>query len=735
MKFAAVRVGLATSQVIKKWAQHQLPNGKTISGQIINSKTVNYQTLKPEKDGLFCERIFGPIKDGLCGCGNAPFRGEKYCVTCEVEFTSSKVRRYRLGYIQLVTAVAHVWFFKARPSFLQLFLNLPNRQIENLLYCTENICRTIFPKKFESLIYQTRASEVAHNRNLPIKSLIKITNQRYKLKISKNKRFWGWHKIPRYALEPDSDSRDLQKDGAWGLAASCHEFQAAALKRYSPPFMSGGIRDAALYFGFSIVSKMGSWNINKSWSDFIYFLIHYPRKGDVVNKYYPGPPGPQPQSRLCCLTGAQLIKTWLSQLTEDIRNPEGRLLEIQIRMDLVELDLKQPLLETEFINKIQLLRRFKYLRSFRHKKMNPAAIMICVLPVLPPDLRPIVPLETHQIAISDLNKLYQNVIWRNSRVSRLIQEVNFDCLNSEAFQYAQRLLQESVEDLIENTAQKNNLKSLSDLFKGKKGRFRKNLLGKRVDYSGRSVIVVGPFLKIYECALPKQIAFELFQPFLIRSLLLQKKAHTIFGAKKILNRKTNYVWRLVKKIVEKHALLLNRAPTLHRLSIQAFIPRIIEGSAILIHPLVCSAFNADFDGDQMGVHIPLCFEARAEAWKIMWSQNNLFSAATGNTVMSPSQDMILGSSFLTTTHKQKYCFSILNNNLQWPNPWICHNPSEFHFETQNKKQKLIEIRINSQAQCVKFRPQFHQNYHASGTEILRYIRTTNKTLQFHQNIL
>nr|YP_009519222.1 RNA polymerase b-subunit [Caulerpa verticillata]AYC65060.1 RNA polymerase b-subunit [Caulerpa verticillata] len=729
MEFAAVRVGLATSQLIKKWAQHKLPNGKIISGQIINSKTVNYQTLKPEKDGLFCERIFGPIQDGLCACGNAPFRGEKFCATCEVEFTSSKVRRYRLGYIQLVTAAAHVWFFKAQPSFLKLFLNLPNRQIENLLYCTENICRTIFPKKFESLIYQLPTSQ-----GFPPG---KPSN--YKFINKKKKRFWGWHKIARYVLEPDPDpdseafSRACEERRSVELARNWSNFSSST---YMYMFVSGGIRDAALFFGFSVVSKMGSWNINKSWSDFIYFLIHYPRKGDILNKYYPGPPGPQ--SRLCCLTGAQLIKTWLSQLTEDIRNPEGRLLEIQIRMDLVELDLKQPLFETEFVNKIQLLRRFKYLRSFRHKKMNPAAIMICVLPVLPPDLRPIVPLETHQIAISDLNKLYQNVIWRNTRLSRLIQEVNFDfdCLNSEAFQYAQRLLQESVEDLIENTGQKNNFKSLSDLFKGKKGRFRKNLLGKRVDYSGRSVIVVGPYLKIYECGLPKEIAFELFQPFLIRSLLLQKKAQTIFGAKKILNKKTNFVWNLVKKIVEKHALLLNRAPTLHRLSIQAFIPRIVEGSAILIHPLVCSAFNADFDGDQMGVHIPLCFEARAEAWKIMWSQNNLFSAATGNTVLAPSQDIILGSSFLTTTNIQKYCFSLLNHhNLKSPNRWIYHNPCEIGFETQNKTQKLIEIRINPQAQSLKFRPEFYHHYHASGTEILRYIRTTNERLQFHQNML
>ena len=842
MKFIAFRLRLGTSQLIRKWAQRQLPNGKIISGQILNPKTVNYQTLKPEKDGLFCERIFGPINGSLCACGLPFSRGEKFCENCEVEFTSPQVRRYRLGYIQLVTAVAHVWFFKGRPNYLSLFLNLSNRKIENLLYCTQNICRTIFPKELEGVFYPKKKF-IKHK--VPEVFSPKINVQR----------FWGFQKTYAYILEyeklekipafgcgivlrgilrprrllcqrctslsvppkrtfkrPRRGSKGGgQEDGRTGglparrayrssatFGEVCSPGPGARCAPNLPSFFSTkknsffitpnrkalggvffykipqrksrktgrstpGLRDSALFFSFSIVSKMFSWNINYNWFDFVYFVCHFPKKGDLLNKYYPGPPGfvnfcPL-QSRLYCFTGVQLIKTWLSQLTQ---NNHGRLLEIQLRIDLLKFDLKEPLLENEFVQKINLLRRFKYLKSFRHKKMNPASMILSVLPVLPPDLRPIVKLDRSKIAVSDLNKLYQYVILRNRRLWRLTRKADFHCLNSEAFQYTQRLLQESVDNLIENKSGG----SLSDLFKGKKGRFRQNLLGKRVDYSGRSVIVVGPFLKIYECGIPREIAYELFQPFLIRSLISQKKAHTIFGAKKLLtylSQEKPFLWNFLKKIVEKHPLLLNRAPTLHRLSVQAFLPRLVEGRAILLHPLVCSPFNADFDGDQMGVHIPLCFEARGEAWKLMWSQNNLFSVATGNPVFSPSQDMILGSCFLTTKNIQQYCFSLLNiqKNFQlWPKGsldfffpysrkektledssnnlkpiWISQNPFEIKFETDKTKQKLIEIRINIQGQSLKFRSHFCQYFHPSGTEIFRHIRTTYGRLKFHQDVL
>ena len=553
----------------------------------------------------------------------------------------------------------------------------------------------------------------------------------------------------------------------------------------------GGLRDSALYFGFSLISKMASWRLTTNWFSFVYFLIQPPQKGDLLNKFYTGPPGLVNfwgfKSRLFCLTGVQLMRTWLTQLTQN-HCYDGRLLEIQIRLDLRNIcDLDNSLAAPQ--PKAQLFRRLKYIRLLRHIQINPASMILSVLPVLPPDLRPILQLDRHLIAVSDLNKLYQTVLLRNRRLSRLTRDQNFHCLNSEALQYAQRLLQESVDSLIDNgkVSTRRPLKSLSDLFKGKKGRFRQNLLGKRVDYSGRSVIVVGPYLKIYECGLPKDMAYELFQPFLLRMLMFQNQAQTILGAKKIFNEKSKQIWSLLKEIVQSHPVLLNRAPTLHRLSIQAFQPRLIEGKAILLHPLVCAAFNADFDGDQMGVHIPLCFESRAEAWKITWSQNNLFSVATGLPVRSPSQDMILGSSFLTTQNTQKFSFlklkKILNKKI--PNfsmnllfekkpiffnrlhqslflmeksefttfpeiklisfsrkslsenraVWCSYNPICNGFETEKKRQKLIEIRLNLRGEFQKFRSQFYQQYHSSDAEILRKIRTTYGRVKFYESLL
>ena len=801
MKLPGLRLRLATSQLIRQWAQRQLPNGKIISGQVLNPKTMNYQTLKPEKDGLFCERIFGPVHDSICACGRQPLRGQKFCPRCEVEYISTRVRRYRLGYIQLITAAAHIWFLKGRPSYFSLFLNLPKKKIECLLYCTRNISRTIFPRELESLNFYSIQSTKIHlhigqhkghraylcnlikhpviaglTRQGPLKARCRfwsfaseksywrfkknITKFQYvqRIQISKT----GSSSTSRYSIflnilkvyrnsEKTADSSRAQRKKinpiclrsgqiyreAMPFISSITLFYYFLLKKFvfdklirkfsnshwifksnwlkdqkknlsynmlnfydqlsfqttlnpqdqkKSRWQKGGLRDSALYFGFSLVSKMLSWQMTSHWFSFVYFLIQSPQKGDFLNKFYQGPPGlvclypteytalhPQQRDRpIEILTGVQLMRTWLTQLTQ-YQCQDGRLLETQIRLDLLQFERCEPLSDNEFVQRILLFRRFKYLRSFRHTQINPASMILSVLPVLPPDLRPIIQLDNNQIAVSDLNKLYQTVLLRNKRLSRLILaagDSNFHCLNSEALQYAQRLLQESVDALMENgtaydasihKARDNGrpLKSLSDLFKGKKGRFRQNLLGKRVDYSGRSVIVVGPYLRIYECGLPKEIAYELFQPFILRILMFHNQAQTILGAKKLFQQKPQFIWNLLKEVVHSHPILLNRAPTLHRLSIQAFLPRLIEGKAILLHPLVCAAFNADFDGDQMGVHLPLCFEARAEAWKITWSQNNLFSVATGSPSCSPSQDMILGSSFLTTRNIQKLGLNFL----------------------------------------------------------------------------
>lgn len=695
-----LRLRLAESKCIRQWAQHKLPNGKKIHGQILHPKTVHYQTLKPETNGLFCERIFGPVEEFTCACGRKPLRGQKFCPRCEVEYISTRVRRYRLGYIQLITAAAHTWFFKGQNCYFSLFLNFPKKKVESLLYCTQNISRTIFLDELKTdNNFRPERGRFCTNFFFP------------EFPISK--------KIQRFFWEID---RRRIENPAMGI-----QFVVKLNKLLKKSlWQHGGLRDSALYFGVPLISKTSSWETSQ-WFSFIFFLIFLPNQGDFLNKYYPGPIGLVnffgQKSRLFCFTGVQLMGTWLSQLAQQKCN-DGKLLEMQIRVDLIQnLELEFEDEEEEEEEKIHLFRRLKYLRSFRHRTINPnpGRMVLSVLPVLPPDLRPILKLDKNQIAVSDFNRLYQMVLLRTRRLARLTNLIKSNCLNSEALQYGQRLLQESVDSLIEN----DNDKSLSDLFKGKKGRFRQNLLGKRVDYSGRSVIVVGPNLKISECGLPKDMAYELFQPFLLRTLLFQKRALTIFGAKKLLQQKPPFIWQLLQELVRFHPILLNRAPTLHRLSLQAFQPRLIEGKAILLHPLVCSAFNADFDGDQMGVHLPLCFEAIAEAWKITWSHNNLFSTATGGISCLPSQDMILGSSFLTGTN-----FHSAQPSLD---PiWMHLNPVLDRFESSKKQQKLIEIRCNFYGSFQKFRSQIFHHYHPSGGEMFRKIRTTYGRRKFYQ---
>ena len=774
MKSSGICLRLAPSQLVRQWAQRQLPNGQKISGQVLYPKTVHYQTLHPERDGLFCERIFGPVQDTICSCGRLPLRGEKFCSSCEVEYISSRVRRYRLGYIQLKTAAAHIWFYKGRPNFLSLFLNLPKKKIEALLYCTQNIARTIFLKEFKFkkskiFLIPKRFLSSFHFENSQT-SYWKLKKKKKIQEKSSYQQFWKQKNRQKY-------SKVLAKRSHW---------------------QDGGIRDSALFFGLSLISKMFSWHLPICWFYFVYYLIQSPKKEDFLNKFYPGPPGIVYfwglESRLFCFTGAQLIRTWLTQLTQN-QSHDGRLLEIQIRLELMKFSQNKQLSENELIQKISYIRRLKYFRYFRHTQLDPASMVLNALPVLPPDLRPILLLDDSNLAVADLNKLYKNVLLRNQRLAKLTVDQIFNCLNSEALQYGQRLLQESIDALIDNEPDdepnhepeididhesNRALKSLSDLFKGKKGRFRQNLLGKRVDYSGRSVIVVGPYLKIYECGLPQELAYELFQPFLLRMLILKKKAATIFGAKKLFKQKPSFLFNWLKDIVQNHPILLNRAPTLHRLSIQAFQPRLIKGKAILLHPLVCAAFNADFDGDQMGVHLPLCFQARGEAWKILWSQNHLFSVATGSPSCSPSQDMILGSCFLTMQnsigskflaskkpikkilfekplfvqnrpsfsfftsfqtservgHEMNFiCFSDFLSLRLFETPlWCSYNPFLYGFETEEKKQKLLEIRLNFSGNFQKYRSHFTQNYHSSGGEIVRKIRTTYGRWKFYESL-
>ena len=499
MTFDAIKIGLASPEKILEWSR----------GEVTKPETINYRTLKPEKDGLFCERIFGPSKDWECHCGK--YKKIRYkgvvCDRCGVEVTKASVRRERMGHIALAAPVSHIWYFKGIPSRMGLILDISPRTLEKVLY-------------FASYIVL------------------------------------------------DKGETDLQ----YKQVLSEQEYQDAREKS-----------------GSAFRVGMGAESIQE--------LLHDIDLDKEYNELQGGLKGATGQKR------ARIVK----------------------RLEVVE--------------------------AFRESGNKPEWMILNAIPVLPPDLRPMVQLDGGRFATSDLNDLYRRIINRNNRLRRLLELGAPDII----VRNEKRMLQEAVDALIDNgrrgrpvTGPGNRpLKSLSDMLKGKSGRFRQNLLGKRVDYSGRSVIVVGPELKIYQCGLPKEMAIELFKPFVMKELVANGTAHNIKNAKKMVERLQTEVWDVLEDVIKEHPVMLNRAPTLHRLGIQAFEPILVEGKAIKLHPLVCTAFNADFDGDQMAVHLPLSVEAQAECRFLLLSPNNLLKPSDGDPVAVPSQDMVLGIYYLT----------------------------------------------------------------------------------------
>ena len=499
MTFDAIKIGLASPEKIREWSR----------GEVLKPETINYRTLKPEKDGLFCERIFGPSKDWECHCGK--YKKIRYkgviCDRCGVEVTKANVRRERMGHIELAAPVSHIWYFKGIPSRMGLILDLSPRVLEKVLY-------------FASYIVL------------------------------------------------DSGDTDLQYK------------QILSEKEYAEA------RD--------------SWG----------------------NKFRVG-------------MGAEAIKELLDA----------------IDLEKESVELKAGLTDSTGQKRAKIIKRLEVVEAFRGSGNKPSWMVLDVVPVIPPDLRPMVQLDGGRFATSDLNDLYRRIINRNNRLKRLLELGAPDII----VRNEKRMLQEAVDALIDNgrrgrpvTGPGNRaLKSLSDMLKGKSGRFRQNLLGKRVDYSGRSVIVVGPELKIYQCGLPKEMAIELFKPFVMKELVFRGISQNIKNAKKLVERLDNSVWDVLEEVIKEHPVMLNRAPTLHRLGIQAFEPILVEGKAIKLHPLVCTAFNADFDGDQMAVHLPLSVEAQAECRFLLLSPNNLLKPSDGGLVAVPSQDMVLGIYYLT----------------------------------------------------------------------------------------
>ncbi|MGH4052273.1 MAG: DNA-directed RNA polymerase subunit beta' [Clostridium sp.] len=498
--FDAIQIGLASPEQIREWSK----------GEVKKPETINYRTLKPERDGLFCERIFGPIKDWECHCGK--YKRVRYkgivCDRCGVEVTKSKVRRERMGHIELAAPVSHIWYFKGIPSRMGLILDMSPRSLEKILYFASYV---VLDPKETSLLTKQILSE--------------------------------------------------------------KEYREAIDKFGADSFVAG--------------------------------------------------------------MGAESVKVLLQH----------------INLEELSKELKEDLKTSTGQKRIRSIRRLDVSESFRKSKNKPEWIIIDVIPVIPPDLRPMVQLDGGRFATSDLNDLYRRVINRNNRLKKLLDLGAPDII----VRNEKRMLQEAVDALIDNgrrgrpvTGPGNRpLKSLSDMLKGKQGRFRQNLLGKRVDYSGRSVIVVGPELKMYQCGLPKEMALELFKPFVMKKLVGSGVAHNIKSAKRMVERVMPQVWDVLEEVIEDHPVLLNRAPTLHRLGIQAFQPILVEGRAIKLHPLVCTAYNADFDGDQMAVHVPLSVEAQAEARFLMLAAHNIMKPSDGKPVCVPTQDMVLGAYYLT----------------------------------------------------------------------------------------
>ena len=498
-EFAKIKIGLASPEMIRSWSH----------GEVTKPETINYRTLKPERDGLFCEKIFGPTKDWECYCGKYKKVRSlgKVCEKCGVEITTKKVRRERMGHIELAAPVSHIWYFRAIPSRMGLLLDISPKQLEKVLYFAQYI----------------------------------VTDP-------------GTTTLQKMQVLDEKDYRE-------------------ALEKFEGNFEAG--------------------------------------------------------------MGAEAVR----KLLED--------------MDLEQTaaELKNELVTASGQKRARVIKRLEVVEAFRLSGNRPEWMILSVLPVIPPEIRPMVQLDGGRFATSDLNDLYRRVINRNNRLRKLLEMKAPEII----IKNEKRMLQEAVDALIDNgrrgrpvTGPNNRaLKSLSEMLRGKQGRFRQNLLGKRVDYSGRSVIVVGPELKIYQCGLPKEMALELFKPFVMKRLVETGKSINVKDAKKKVEHQTTEVWDALEVVIREHPVLLNRAPTLHRLSIQAFEPILVEGRAIKLHPLVCSAFNADFDGDQMPVHVPLSSEAQAEARFLMLSANNLLKPANGRAVAVPTQDMVLGSYYLT----------------------------------------------------------------------------------------
>ena len=623
--FNAIRISLASPEQIRAWSY----------GEVTKPETINYRTLRPEKDGLFCERIFGPTKDWECYCGK--YKKIRYkgviCDRCGVEVARSKVRRERMGHVKLASPVAHIWFSKGTPSRLGLLLDLSPRNLERVLYFAQYVVTSVDGTAREDAIKQLESYRDAEVNRLgeDLKESLAGDAVESTLGTTMQVMFEARVEADRIALEfAESDkpkkkitkAQQTKADKAAAELVDAHNSEVASFKGEGAATKLSELTDEQMAGVEADVQD----KIDDLESIQVMDLLTEARFRELRDKF------------------GQVFKASMGaeSVLEILQNTD---------LDAVRVELQDQVRNTSGQRRKKAIKRLRVVEAFRKSGNKAEWMVLTVLPVLPPELHPMVQLDGGRFATSDLNDLYRRVINRNNRLKHLIDLQAPDII----IRNEKRMLQEAVDALIDNGrrgraiqgSHNHKLKSLTDLLRGKQGRFRQNLLGKRVDYSGRSVIISGPQLKMNQCGLPKKMALELFKPFVMNALVVKGYAHNIKSAKRMTERARPEIWDLLEEVIQDHPVMLNRAPTLHRLGIQAFQPILVDGSAIQIHPLVCTAFNADFDGDQMAVHVPLSREAVNEANKLMLSTNNMLAPSSGFPIVSPTLDMVLGMYYLT----------------------------------------------------------------------------------------
>ena len=787
-EFDYIKIKLASPVRILQWSHRRLPNGQFI-GEVQKSETINYRTFKPEMDGLFCERIFGPSKSLECACGK--YKRVRYdgliCERCGVELTESRVRRHRMGHINLIYPVTHVWYTNSRPNYMALLLEVEQceKRIDTgLLYYLPDIFTLIN----SSLEFDTNPQihrlleEIIKNKGL----ITWLSNDPiFKENTQKLKRNILYSKINRnqYSREQLVTDSTLQlnkvkknlkrllgifkKDNFSKLVLS-QIFQQEYQKKFAIKSGKVNLRDNRIKR-----IKLASLSYFIAEDEISFYGLHwdlqqYRRSRELGFTGYPLKPYPKPnpQNRRRntpkyllrttpnYLIGAVLIKTELEKLNINIEISKTRrfitICSKVLHKEKPVYDCSKWFRKWEYqrIYKLrdQSIKRIRILENLQATGSNPSWMVITILPVIPPALRPMIQLEGGRFATSDLNELYRRIITRNNRLLRLL-EIDAPQL---IIRNEKRMLQEAVDTLIDNgkrgkialSANNRPLKSLSDIIKGKHGRFRQNLLGKRVDYSGRSVIVVGPNLKLNQCGLPYEMALELFQPFIIRELINQGLASNMKVAKNLIQQNESAIDPVLEKVLSCHPIFLNRAPTLHRLGIQAFEPILVQGRAIKLHPLVCSAFNADFDGDQMAVHIPLSFESQAECYMLMLAPYNFLSPSNGEPIIMPSQDMVLGCYYLTVNNIK----GLLGSNHYFTNledVILAYQQDQIELHSTvwvrymnfiTKPKNLIKKLVLKDESFIEYYENLQVRKDKTGKELVQYIQTTTGRVIFNYTI-